>query len=115
MNYLAPLLNKPAGKFNWVLETDKVMSKAGPDNADKPFVWLKLDSINSYDDPEKVKSLTPLLYTFMQTELKLEKVKYISHLRISYRVSRTGLSSVSTSSSQLTWPTTERPLTSSRR
>ena len=75
VNYLAPLLDKPVGKFNWVLETDKVMSKGGPDNADKPFVWLKLDSINSYDDPEKVKSLTPLLYTFLETEMKLEKVR----------------------------------------
>merc|ERR1712045_570983 len=73
VNYLAPLLNKPVGKFNWVLETDKAMSKGGPDNQDMPFVWLKLDSINSYDDPEKVKSLTPLLYTFMETEMKLEK------------------------------------------
>ena len=81
VNYLAPLLDKPVGKFNWVLETDKVMSKGGPDNADKPFVWLKLDSINSYDDPEKVKSLTPLLYTFLETEMKLEKVRagYLSN------------------------------------
>merc|ERR1712110_1344564 len=55
VTYLAPLLNKPVEKFNWVLETDKVMSKGGPDNADKPFVWLQLESINSYDDPEKVK------------------------------------------------------------
>ena len=75
VNYLAPLLDKPVGKFNWVLETDKVMSKGGPDNADKPFVWLKLDSINSYDDPEKVKSLTPLLYSFLESELKIEKVE----------------------------------------
>ena len=82
VNYLAPLLDKPVGKFNWVLETDKVMSKGGPDNADKPFVWLKLDSINSYDDPEKVKSLTPLLYTFLETEMKLEKVRaeYLSFI-----------------------------------
>ena len=94
MTYLAPLLNKPVEKFNWVLETDKAMSKVeiiipislfsklklsvhqgGPDNADKPFVWLQLESINSYDDPEKVKSLTPLLYSFLQSELKIEKVE----------------------------------------
>ena len=89
MTYLAPLLNKPVEKFNWVLETDKAMSKViplslflklnlsdqgGPDNADKPFVWLQLESINSYDDPEKVKSLTPLLYSFLESELKIEKV-----------------------------------------
>ena len=73
--HVAKVLNKPPAAINWVLETDKVMSKGGPDNADKPFVWLKLDSINSYDDPEKVKSLTPLLYTFLETEMKLEKVR----------------------------------------
>ena len=99
MTYLAPLLNKPVEKFNWVLETDKAMSKVqiipislftklsanqgGPDNADKPFVWLQLESINSYDDPEKVKSLTPLLYSFLQSELQIEKVEQsrISELR----------------------------------
>ena len=48
--------------------------QGGPDNADKPFVWLQLESINSYDDPEKVKSLTPLLYSFLESELKIEKV-----------------------------------------
>merc|ERR1712141_790625 len=73
VTYLAPLLNKPVEKFNWVLETDKAMSKGGPEKADKPFVWLKLESINSYDDPEKVKSLTPLLYSFLESELKIEK------------------------------------------
>ena len=49
--------------------------QGGPGNADKPFVWLQLESINSYDDPEKVKSLTPLLYSFLQSELKIEKVQ----------------------------------------
>ena len=36
---------------------------------------MKLESINSYDDPEKVKSLTPLLYSFLESELKIEKVE----------------------------------------
>ena len=48
--------------------------KGGPGNADKPFVWLKLEAITNFEDPEKVKSLTPLLYGFMEDELKLEKV-----------------------------------------
>ena len=48
--------------------------KGGPGNADKPFVWLKLEAITNFEDPEKVKSLTPLLYGFMKDELKLEKV-----------------------------------------
>ena len=52
----------------------KLSVQGGPDNADKPFVWLQLESINSYDDPEKVKSLTPLLYSFLQSELNIEKV-----------------------------------------
>ena len=27
IKHIAPLLNKPAERFNWVLETDKIMSK----------------------------------------------------------------------------------------
>ena len=29
VRFVAPLLNKPAERFNWVLETDKRMSKVG--------------------------------------------------------------------------------------
>ena len=56
------------------------LSKGGPGNADKPFVWLRLEAISNFEDPAKVKSLTPLLYSFMKDELKLEKVK-ISDLK----------------------------------
>ena len=49
-------------------------SKGGPGNADKPFVWLKLEAIKNFEDPATVRSLTPLLYSFMKDELKLEKV-----------------------------------------
>jgi len=73
VKFIAPLLNKPEERFNWILETDKQMSMGGPGNADKPFVWLKLEAITNFEDPEKVKSLTPLLYGFMKDELKLEK------------------------------------------
>ena len=54
--------------------------QGGPGNADKPFVWLRLEAISNFEDPAKVKSLTPLLYSFMKDELKLEKVK-ISNLK----------------------------------
>ena len=91
VKFIAPLLNKPEERFNWILETDKQMSmvyifirytskcrlchlKGGPGNADKPFVWLKLEAITNFEDPENVKSITPLLYDFMKDELKLEKV-----------------------------------------
>ena len=49
------------------------MSKGGPDNADKPFVWLKIEAITNFEDPEKVRVLTPQLYRFLEDELKLEK------------------------------------------
>ena len=62
---------------NYKLTTLSLTVQAGPENADKPFVWLQLESINSYDDPERVRSLTPLLYTFLESELKIEKVRLI--------------------------------------
>ena len=94
VKFIAPHLNKPEERFNWILETDKQMSKVhlyfirptnkcrlcfcflkgGPGNADKPFVWLKLEAIKNFEDPATVRSLTPLLYSFMKDELKLEKV-----------------------------------------
>lgn len=73
VKFIAPLLNKPEERFNWILETDKQMSKGGPGNSDKPFVWLRLEAISNFEDPAKVKALTPLLYSFMKEELKLEK------------------------------------------
>merc|ERR1712083_1127577 len=79
VSFIAPLLNKPVERFNWVLDTDKKMSKGGPDNQDKPFVWLKLEAISSFEDPENVRSLTPLLYNFMETDLQLDKVVNTSH------------------------------------
>merc|ERR1711997_204771 len=73
VSFIAPHLNKPAGRFNWILETDKRMSKGGPENDDKPFVWLKIEAISNFEDPENVKRLTPLLFNFLETELKMEK------------------------------------------
>merc|ERR1712154_565648 len=45
----------------------------GPGNADKPFVWLKLEAITNFEDPERAKPLTTQLYSFLENELKLEK------------------------------------------
>jgi len=73
IRHIAPLLNKPAERFNWVLETDKSMSKGGPDNADKPFVWLKLEAISNFEDPENVKTINPKIYEFLENELNIQK------------------------------------------
>ena len=106
IRHIAPLLGKPEERFNWNLETDKIMSKVvflyfifciidivkyqnmsdictsalqgGPDNSSKPFVWLKLESINNFDDPATVKTLTPQIYQFLQSELQFEKVGLLS-------------------------------------
>ena len=52
--------------------------QGGPDNSSKPFVWLKLESINNFDDPATVKTLTPQIYQFLQSELQFEKVGLLS-------------------------------------
>ena len=48
------------------------MSK-GPDNASKPYVWLKIEAIGTFEDPETVKTLTPQIFQFLTEDLKLEK------------------------------------------
>jgi len=72
VRFLAPLMNKPQEAYNWVLETDKVMSQ-GSDNADKPYVWLKIEAIGTFEDPENVKVLVPQLFDFFTTELNMEQ------------------------------------------
>lgn len=72
IRFLAPLMNKPQEAYNWVLETDKTMSK-GSDNSDKPFVWLKIEAIGTFEDPENIKDLTPKLFDFFNTELNIDQ------------------------------------------
>ena len=49
-------------------------TKGGPDNADKPFVWLKLEAIGNFEDSENVKTINKSLYNYLETEMNLEKV-----------------------------------------
>eukprot|EP00092_Neocalanus_flemingeri_P048936 GFUD01056070.1.p1 GENE.GFUD01056070.1~~GFUD01056070.1.p1 ORF type:complete len:127 (-),score=30.48 GFUD01056070.1:9-389(-) len=72
IRFIAPLMNKPQEVYNWVLETDKVMSK-GSDNSDKPYVWLKIEAIGTFEDPENIKVLTPKLFDFFKNELTIEQ------------------------------------------
>jgi len=65
-------MSKPPQAYNWVLETDKNMSM-GPDNADKPYVWLKIEAIGTFEDPENIKVLTPKLFDFFSSELNIEQ------------------------------------------
>ena len=58
--------------------------QGGPDNSSKPFVWLKLESINNFDDPATVKTLTPQIYQFLQSELQFEKVGLLSSYPLSF-------------------------------
>eukprot|EP00091_Calanus_sinicus_P019328 TRINITY_DN4806_c0_g1_i4.p1 TRINITY_DN4806_c0_g1~~TRINITY_DN4806_c0_g1_i4.p1 ORF type:complete len:123 (-),score=41.50 TRINITY_DN4806_c0_g1_i4:109-477(-) len=69
---LAPLMNKPQEAYNWVLDTDKIMSK-GSDNASKPYVWLKIEAIGTFEDPENIKVMTPKLFDFFTNELNIEQ------------------------------------------
>ena len=68
--HVAKVLNKPPAAINWVLETDKVMSK-GHDNEGKPFTWLKIESIGVFAEADKCKKFTPLIFDFFTKELKM--------------------------------------------
>ena len=43
-------------------------------NAGKPYVWLKIEAIGTFEDPENIKALTPKLFEFFKTELNIEQV-----------------------------------------
>ena len=94
--------------------------QGGPDNSSKPFVWLKLESINNFDDPATVKTLTPQIYQFLQSELQFEKVCLLSSYplpfpypvhwyKIFFILCRIGLFWPFTSWRRPTWPTRARP------
>ena len=51
----------------------------GPDNADKPYVWLKIEAIGTFEDPENIKDLTPKLFNFFSSELNIEQVNQFSY------------------------------------
>ena len=62
-------VNQHYGDNNYIF-----VFQGGPDNADKPFVWLKLEAIGNFEDTEKVKTINNSLYNYLETEMKLEKV-----------------------------------------
>jgi len=76
VNIVAPLMNKPVPAFNWVLDTDKTMSK-GPNNAAAPFVLLKIEAIGTFQEPENVKMLSPKIFEFFAAEANIEKDQLI--------------------------------------
>ena len=50
------------------------------DNASKPFVWLKIEAIDTFEDPERVKFLTPKIFDFFTNELNMAEVKPVPNL-----------------------------------
>ena len=52
------------------------------DNASKPYVWLKIEAIGTFEDPENIKVLTPKLFEFFTNELKIEQVTFPESLPI---------------------------------
>ena len=39
-------------------------------------MWLKIEAISNFENPDNVRTLTPQLYNFLETELKMEKVSF---------------------------------------
>lgn len=73
IKHLAPLVGVPEEYFSFLLETDKNMMKGAKEG---PFVWLKIEAI-AFDDVEKLKSMTPKIYSFFQQELKIDESSLI--------------------------------------
>merc|ERR1719174_47985 len=71
-NLPADLMPKLVNVVNWILDTDKTMSK-GPNNAAAPFVLLKIEAIGTFQDAENVKMLSPKIFEFFAEEAKVEK------------------------------------------
>merc|ERR1712111_342551 len=57
---LSVVINKDKKWFNWILETDKCMSK-GPDNEGAPYIWMEFRSIRTFDS-KNCKELCPKLF-----------------------------------------------------
>merc|ERR1712241_755761 len=73
VRFLAPLLSKQEQQINWVLDTEKRMSKGGAGNPQAPFVWLHVESADNFKDPETARILTQQLYQFLEEELGFKK------------------------------------------
>merc|ERR1712109_118786 len=97
VNVVAPLMNKPVPAFNWVLDTDKTMSK-GPNNANNPYVWLKIEAIGTFQEPENVKMLSPKIFEFFSSEAKVEKEQLLVNF---YNLDATHVGSMGTTVAEL--------------
>lgn len=58
---LSVIISKDKKWFNWILETDKCMSK-GPDNEGAPYIWMEFRSIRTFDSKDNCKELCPKLF-----------------------------------------------------
>eukprot|EP00093_Oithona_nana_P003914 03914.XXX_144276_144684_1 [CDS] Oithona nana genome sequencing. len=61
---LGQALNKDLKWFNWILETDKQMSK-GADNENQPFLWMELRALRIFDTKEQVQEVMPKVFEVM--------------------------------------------------
>jgi len=94
---VAPIMSKPVPAFNWVLDTDKTMSK-GPNNSDSPYVWLKIEAIGTFKDPENVKLLCPKIFEFFAKEAQVEQDQLIVNF---YNLEATHIGSKGTTVAEL--------------
>lgn len=62
---LAPLMEKSEDEFNWTLNGRMDGCRVGDS---RPFLFLRIEAIDTFKDPEKVKMLTPKIYEFWQNE-----------------------------------------------
>jgi len=82
---------------DWVLDTDKTMSK-GPNNADNPYVWLKIEAIGTFQEPENVKMLSPKIFEFFSSEANVEKEQLLVNF---YNLEATHVGSMGTTVAEL--------------
>lgn len=62
---LAPLMEKSEDEFNWMFSA-RLPGCRG--NGGGPFLLLRIEAIDTFKDPEKVKMLTPKIFEFWQKE-----------------------------------------------
>ena len=58
---LASTLEKDLKAFNWILETDKNMSK-GPNNESTPYIYMEIRALKVFDTREQMVQHMPKLF-----------------------------------------------------
>jgi len=61
---LASTLEKDLKAFNWILETDKNMSK-GPNNETTPYIYMEIRALKVFDTREQMVQHMPKLFGIM--------------------------------------------------